>query len=209
MSDNIISLLYNTYLVFHAGAWAVPWWRCWAATLRGTSTKESRSSIVSARVTNPRTDFQTMSLTSRGPSSSAVSFAIHVTGRPLPNCSVIRLPVIGRYSGDSAQRFYPRQPTGRARIMLPTSRQCYCSSKNHFSLYIVFLGNYIDIGLKPYQPQYRPHWTKSTTGKVHIGHMSLSATRYRPQTFSKSAVIVMFITRRSHLAYTSGIPYAM
>ena len=99
-------LMYNTYLVFCAGAWAVPWWRCWAATLRGTSTKESRSSTLSTRATNPSTDFQTVSPTFPRSSSNAVSFAIHVTGRPPPNCLVIRLSVIGRHSGDAAQRFY-------------------------------------------------------------------------------------------------------
>jgi len=42
--------------------------------------------------------------------------------------------------------------------------------------------------------------TKSATGKVHIGHRSISVTRYRPQTFGKSAVIVMCIMERvSHI----------
>jgi len=47
--------------------------------------------------------------------------------------------------------------------------------------------NYIDIGQKPYRPQpYRPHrrWYRPQA-------KSISATgRYRPQTFSKSAVII-------------------
>jgi len=42
--------------------------------------------------------------------------------------------------------------------------------------------------------------TKSATGKVLIGHRSISA-----QTFCKSAVIVMCITRKLYTAYTCGI----
>ena len=59
----------------------------------------------------------------------------------------------------------------------------------------------------------------SISATNHIGHtedqighrqLSISATcRYRPQTFSKFALIVMCITCRSHLAHTCGIPYAM
>jgi len=57
--------------------------------------------------------------------------------------------------------------------------------------------NYIDIGHKPYRPHRRPYRPQAK---------SISATgRYRPQMFSKSAFIVIYITLKLYTAYTSGI----
>jgi len=57
--------------------------------------------------------------------------------------------------------------------------------------------NYIDIGHKPYRPHRRPYRPQAK---------SISATgRYPPQTFGKSAIIVMCITRKLYTAYTCGI----
>ena len=58
--------------------------------------------------------------------------------------------------------------------------------------------NYIDIDHKRYRPQrYRPH-----RRPYRPQAKSISATgRYRPQTFSKSAVIVICVTRKLYTAY--------
>ena len=64
--------------------------------------------------------------------------------------------------------------------------------------FLLILGlNYIDIGHKPFRPHWRPYRPQAK---------SISATgRYRPQTFGKSAVIVMCITRMLYTAFTSRI----
>ena len=77
--------------VYCTGVLAALWSRCWVVNLRGTSSKEWRSSTVSAHQTSPSTNFQTMCPMSRGLSSSGVLFMIHVTGLQLINCSVIHL----------------------------------------------------------------------------------------------------------------------